>query len=44
MLNKGPYINQTLNFLCGILTRMQTHQEKRMATLRQLSVCSKKLI
>jgi len=38
MLNKGPYINQTLKFLCGILTRMQTHQEKRMATLRQLSV------
>lgn len=38
MLNKGPYIKQTLKFLCGILTRMQTHQEKRMATLRQLSV------
>ena len=38
MLNKGPYINQTLKFLCGILTRMQTHQEKRMATLRKLHV------
>lgn len=38
MLNKGPNIIETVSFLRGILSRMETHQRKRRAMLRKLSV------
>ena len=38
MLNKGPNIVETVQFLSGILTRMETHMNKRMKMLRRLSV------
>jgi pyruvate kinase len=38
MLNKGPHIVETVNFLNGVLTRMASHQYKRKAMLRRLSV------
>ncbi|GAO37578.1 pyruvate kinase [Sulfuricella sp. T08] len=38
MLNKGPYILQTLKFLRDVLNRMETHQEKKTAMLRRLSI------
>lgn len=38
MLNKGPYIRETLAFLGGVLHRMQAHQSKKTATFRRLRV------
>src|SRR6266540_879 len=38
MLNKGPYIVETVRFLNGILERMDAHQSKRRAMMRRLSV------
>jgi pyruvate kinase len=38
MLNKGPYIVETVRFLNGILERMDAHQSKRRALMRRLSV------
>ncbi|WP_313951633.1 pyruvate kinase [Accumulibacter sp.] len=38
MLNKGPYILQTLKFLCDVLNRMEMHHEKKTAMLRRLSI------
>ncbi len=38
MLNKGPYILDTVRLLKGILSRMDGHYQKRRATLRKLSV------
>jgi pyruvate kinase len=38
MLNKGPYIQQTLDFLCDVLGRMESHQDKKTSMLRRLSV------
>jgi pyruvate kinase len=38
MLNKGPYIVETVRFLSGILSRMDGHQEKRKAMLRRLAI------
>jgi pyruvate kinase len=38
MLNKGPYIRQTLDFLCDVLNRMASHQEKKSSMLRKLSI------
>lgn len=38
MLNKGPYILQTLVFLRDVLGRMQNHLDKKTAMLRRLSV------
>lgn len=38
MLNKGPYIVETVKMLGGILSRMDQHYHKRRATLRSLSV------
>ncbi len=38
MLNKGPFIAQAMQFLSGVLTRMRSHQHKKRAMLRQLSV------
>jgi pyruvate kinase len=38
MLNKGPYIRETLRFLVDVLERMQEHQHKKTARLRMLRV------
>ena len=38
MLNKGPYINKAMQFLCDVLQRMQAHHQKKMVMLRQLNV------
>jgi pyruvate kinase len=38
MLNKGPYIVETVRFLSGILSRMDTHLVKRKAMLRRLAI------
>jgi len=38
MLNKGPYINDTLRFLVDVLGRMSEHQDKKSARLRKLRV------
>jgi pyruvate kinase len=38
MLNKGPYIYETLRFLTDVLMRMQSHQQKKTARLRKLQV------
>ncbi len=42
MLNKGPYITETVRFLSGILSRMDAHQDKRKAMLRRLSIAEMK--
>jgi pyruvate kinase len=36
MLNKGPHIVSAVRVLDGILRRMQTHQAKKRAMLREL--------
>ena len=38
MLNKGPYIVETLRFLTDVLKRMKEHQHKKTARLRKLRV------
>ena len=38
MLNKGPYIRETLQFLIDVLGRMQSHQQKKTSRLRRLNV------
>jgi pyruvate kinase len=38
MLNKGPYIRETLRFLTDVLKRMEEHQHKKTARLRKLRV------
>jgi len=38
MLNKGPYIVETVRFLDGILERMDGHQSKRRTMMRRLSI------
>ena len=38
MLNKGPYIVETVQFLNGILERMDAHQSKRRTMMRRLSI------
>jgi pyruvate kinase len=38
MLNKGPYIVETVGFLDGVLRRMQEHQSKKSPMLRALSI------
>ncbi|HEX5638652.1 MAG TPA: pyruvate kinase, partial [Burkholderiaceae bacterium] len=38
MLNKGPKVVSTVEFLSDILERMEEHHDKRMALLRRLSV------
>jgi pyruvate kinase len=40
MLNKGPYIVETVRFLNRILERMNAHQSKRRAMMRRLSIFS----
>jgi pyruvate kinase len=38
MLNKGPKVVSTVEFLSNVLERMEEHHDKRMALLRRLSV------
>ncbi len=38
MLNKGPYIDEAVSFLDDVLGRMRSHQNKKTAMLRRLSV------
>jgi pyruvate kinase len=38
MLNKGPYMSETIRFLTDVSQRMSQHRVKRVATLRRLSV------
>jgi pyruvate kinase len=38
MLNKGPYIRETLRFLVDVLRRMRNHQHKKTSLLRRLRV------
>jgi pyruvate kinase len=38
MLNKGPYIVETVRFLAGVLERMSAHFSKQRARLRRLSI------
>jgi pyruvate kinase len=38
MLNKGPYIVPTVQFLNGILERMDAHQSKKRSMLRKLAI------
>lgn len=40
MLNKGPYIVPAVQFLGGILERMNAHQSKKRSMLRKLSISS----
>ncbi len=37
MLNKGPYIDEAIDTLDSILTRMHDHQDKKRSLLRQLN-------
>lgn len=38
MLNKGPYIDRAMQFLCDVLHRMQAHHQKKTVMLRQLNI------
>jgi len=38
MLNKGPFIRETLRFLIDVLGRMEEHQHKKTSRLRKLRV------
>jgi pyruvate kinase len=38
MLNKGPHIVQTVQFLGDVLGRMASHRQKKTALLRRLSI------
>jgi pyruvate kinase len=38
MLNKGPFIQETLRFLTDVLGRMEEHQHKKSSRLRKLRV------
>jgi pyruvate kinase len=40
MLNKGPFIAETIAFLDDVLGRMSAHRSKRMPMLRRLSVAA----
>jgi pyruvate kinase len=41
MLNKGPYILETLRFLTDVLARIEEHHHKKSARLRKLRVASR---
>lgn len=38
MLNKGEHLVETLEFLSDILRRMEGHQQKKLSTMRKLSI------
>jgi len=41
MLNKGPYILETLRFLTDVIERIEEHHCKKTVRLRQLHVASR---
>jgi len=41
MLNKGPYIRETLRFLTSVLERIEEHHHKKTARLRKLRVAKR---
>ncbi len=41
MLNKGPYIAEAVEFLDGVLRRMQEHQSKKSPMLRALAIAQR---
>jgi pyruvate kinase len=41
MLNKGPYIVEAVEFLDGVLRRMQEHQSKKSPMLRALTIAQR---
>jgi len=41
MLNKGPFIIETVEFLDGVLRRMQEHQTKKSPMLRALGIATR---
>ncbi|MFO7813466.1 MAG: pyruvate kinase, partial [Pelovirga sp.] len=43
MLNKGPHISEAVEVLDNILNRMQSHQRKKRAMLRELKLAHVKL-
>ena len=38
MRNKGPYIDEAVRFLAGVLERMEAHQSKRRNMMRRLAI------
>jgi pyruvate kinase len=42
MLNKGPYIRETLRFLTSVLERIEEHHHKKTSRLRKLQVARRK--
>jgi pyruvate kinase len=40
MLNKGPFVVEAVRALDNILTRMQSHQEKKRSMLRSLHLAN----
>ena len=44
MLNKGPFIRETLRFLVDVLGRMEQHQHKKTARLRKLRVSERAFV
>lgn len=42
MLNKGPYIQEAVQFLCGVLERVETNHLKKHNLLRKLSIADLK--
>lgn len=42
MLNKGPFILETIDFLSDVLGRMRAHHHKKRATLRALRVAGRR--
>ena len=38
LLNEGPHVVSAVNFLSGVLTRMESHQEKQLQLLRRLTI------
>jgi pyruvate kinase len=41
MLNKGPYILETLEFLADVLNRIEEHHHKKTSRLRRLQVAGR---
>jgi pyruvate kinase len=41
MLNKGPYVVEAVRVLDNILSRMQSHQDKKRAMMRPLKLAKR---
>jgi pyruvate kinase len=44
MLNKGPYILETLRFLTDVIARIEEHHAKKTVRLRELRVASRRTV